>query len=480
MNRTVIFLQTKTVGLISPALATAALLIAALALCMGLSASRADASNEISVSGLGFSSGYVKPSGEIVLKVTIANTSSYTITDTYAYVKFPSAFTLLAGSKDTNVGTLGPWQSTTVSWHLRAPTAEGKSTNEIEVFADGDSSNSGYVADLDNSWLSLHIDGVPPTITTRTKPRLFWSDDNLRFRIRADDIRPVDSGIGGYRYQRLVNGSWIEVSTKTSSSYTSTYRYTCPNGSTCTVRTVAFDRAGNESVSEAFTASVDTQAPILKVNATTRLRANKPLKVKYSSYDPGISGLSSVSFSQSYSRDLLATASSGTAVIRPRDRKRYGKKSFKPVLYAFDRAGNDTSKQFTVKLFKAKPKFKLRKAKLVSGKRKRGKKGKTLRFTVTTSKFADGRLKASIIRPKSWKRFKLSKQLKGKGKATFRFKIPRKGKRRIKIKFKFYGDKIYKKHQETRVLGCGKKRDAWCKKSGKKKKKKKKSSKSKK
>ena len=445
-------------------------LFASLTLFMGLSAGRAYASSGISVSGLELSSKYVKPSGEVEFRATITNTGSETITDTDAEVSFPDAFTILAGSKYIDIGSLGPSQATTVILRLKARAAEGPTSNEFVVFADGFTFDD-YVDDEKTSWLSLHIDGVPPTVTTSTKPKQFSRIQNVGFRIRAQDI---GSGIGGYRYQRLVNGSWQEVYTKkTSSSSSSTYQYTCLNGHTCTVRTVAFDRAGNEAASQPYTTTVDTQGPVIKVDAPTRLRANKTLRIKYSAYDPSASGLSSLDFFKSYSKPrTLATTSAGTSVIRPRSDERYGKETFETVLYASDRAGNRTSKLIVVESVKAKPKFRMRKAKLVKRKGKRGKKGKTLRFTVTTSKLAEGRLKASIIRPKGWKRFRLSKQLDGKGKATFRFKIPRKGKRRIKVKLQFFGDKIYKKYRETRVLGCGKKRMAWCKKSSKKKKKK--------
>ena len=450
-------------------------LVASLTLIMGLSADRAYAYHEISVSDLELSSKYVKPSGEVEFRATITNTGSETITDTYADVSFPSAFTLLAGSEDINIGTLGPWESTKVSWRLKARAAEGPTSNEFDVFAVGSTSDD-YVDDEKTSWLSLHIDGVPPTVTTSTKPKQFSSRESIKLTVKANDSRPVDSGIGGFRYQRLVNGGWVDESTKTythtSVSIKKTHTYTCLNGRTCTFRTVAVDGAGNEAASQPYTATVDTQAPVLNVDAPTRIRANKTLKIKYSAYDPGISGLSSLGLLEPYSKDHLATTSSGTGVIRPRSKERYGKKSFKTALNASDRAGNIVSKQITVESVKAKPKFRLRKAKLVKRKGKRGKKGKTLRFTVTTSKLAEGRLKASIIRPKGWKRFKLSKKLNGKGKVTFRFKIPRKGKRRIKVKLQFFGDKIYKKYRKTRVLGCGKKRIAWCKKSSKKKKKK--------
>ena len=447
---------------------------------MGLSAGQAHASSRISVSDLELSSKYVKPSGEVELKATIANTGSDEITDIDADVSFPNGFTLLAGSVYIDVGTLGPWESTKVSWRLKARAAEGPTSNQFIVFADGFTSDD-YVDDSMMSWLSLHIDGVPPTVTTSTKPKQFWSRERIKLAVEAKESRSVDSGIGGYRYQRLVNGGWVDESTKTyahtTMSFKKTHRYTCLNGHTCTFRTVAVDGAGNEAASQPYTATVDTQAPVLNVDAPTRIRANKTIKIKYSAYDPGISGLSSLGLLKPYSNDQLAPTSSGTGVIRPRSKERYGKKSFKTALNASDRAGNIISKQITVESVKAKPKFRLRKAKLVKRKGKRGKKGKTLRFTVTTSKLAEGRLKASIIRPKGWKRFKQSKQLDGKGKATFRFKIPRKGKRRIKVKIQFFGDKIYKKYRKTRVLGCGKKRIAWCKKSVKKKKKKKKAKK---
>ncbi len=472
------------------------ILFASLTLFMGLSAQPAHA--WISVSGLELSSRYAKPSGEVEFKATIANTGSDTITEIDAYADLPNGITLLTGSEEIAVGTLGPSQSTTVSWRIKAPTTEGRSSKVFEVSADGINSSHDYVDDFTISSLSLHVDGVPPTIATLTKPnqlKQFRSRESFILSVEAKESRSMDTGIGGFRFQHLVNGSWIDDSTNaykypySTMSSRNTHKYTCLNGHTCTVRTVAVDKAGNEAASQTYTTTVDTQAPVLKVRAPTRLWANKTLKIKYSAYDPSISGLSSLGVSQPGSRSLarvrrllrggtgLAPTSSDTAVFGPMSSERYGKELFDIAFYGSDRAGNMTWELITIESVKAKPKFKLGKAKLIPRKGKRGKKGRTLRFTVATSKYATGRLKASIIRPKGWKRFRLSKWIKGKGKATFRFKIPRKGKRRIKVKLQFFGDKIYKKRTETRILGCGKKRMAWCKKSSKKKRAKKKAKK---
>ncbi len=260
-------------------------LVASLTLIMGLSADRAYAYHEISVSDLELSSKYVKPSGEVEFRATITNTGSETITDTDAEVSFPDAFTILAGSKYIDIGTLVPSQATTVSLRLKARAAEGPTSNEFMVFADGFTSDD-YVDDEKTSWLSLHIDGVPPTITTLTKPKQFWSRERIKLAVEVKESRSVDSGIGGYRYQRLVNGGWVDESTKTythtSVSIKKTHTYTCLNGRTCTFRTVAVDGAGNEAASQPYTATVDTQAPVLNVDAPTRIRANKKIKIKYS------------------------------------------------------------------------------------------------------------------------------------------------------------------------------------------------------
>lgn len=473
-------------------------LLASLTLFMGLSAQRAYAYSEISVSDLELSSQYVKPSGEVELKATIANIGSDTITEVDAYVDVPNGITLLASSEEIAIGTLGPSQATTVSWRVKAPATEGQSSKVFEVSVDGFNSSYEYVYDFTTSRLSLHVDGVPPTITTLTKPmqlKQFRSRESFILSVEAKESRSRDTGIGSFRFQHLVNGSWIDDSTNaykypySTMSSRNTHKYTCLNGHTCTVRTVAVDKAGNEAASQTYTTAVDTQAPVIKMDAPTLIRANKTLKIKYSAYDPSISGLSSLGLSRPGSRSLarvrrqlrggtgLAPTSSDTAVFGPMSSERYGKELFDIAFYSSDRAGNMTWELLTIESVKAKPKFRLGKAKLIPRKGKRGKKGRTLRFTVATSKYATGRLKASIVRPKGWKRFRLSKWVKGKGKATFRFKIPRKGKRRIKVKLQFFGDKIYKKRTGTRILGCGKKRMAWCKKSSKKKRAKKKAKK---
>ena len=99
---------------------------------------------------------------------------------------------------------------------------------------------------------------------------------------------------------------------------------------------------------------------------------------------------------------------------------------------------------------KAKPRLRLGKAKLIA-RRSRSGKGKTLRFTVTAQKRATGDLDVSIVDPEEWKRFSSSKRLAGKGKARFRFKIP-KAKRRIEVKIQFFGDEIYAKRTITKRL----------------------------
>lgn len=416
----------------------------------------ADAAGELSVSGLKLSSSYAKPSATVVLEVTVTNTDTDPVDDIDAEVSFPGEFTLLDASDVINIGTLDPLQKRTVSWSFRAPATQGKSTNEFEVEADGLDILDNYVSDIENSWLSLHIDGQPPTfITSKTKKKMFESTESFKYSIKGSDKRSVDSGLAGYQFQYLESGVWRNGPIKISDLSSSSHTLTCLNGQTCTVRVVAIDRAGNEAASEPYSVTVDTQAPVIKASAPARLRADKTLKLAYSALDPSASGLASFGFSQPhinlYSNIQLAKLSSGTMTLRPRDRERYGKKTFTTKLYASDRAGNQVMKQLTVKQYRAVPKLGLKKAKLVPVKRK-GAKRKNLHFTVRTSKLAEGRLKASILWPRSWKRFKLSKRLKGKGKATYRFKVPKTNKRRVRVRLKFYGDKIFLKRTVTKWL----------------------------